>query len=113
MLNNQAIQAKIRHFGKLCGLGMDAAICERCGFNNRAVLGKIGLLKTSPQLDTLHKFAKGLGVCIEDLIYDRSDADMTLGRLLSDLSEYEKMEVVAYIRLMNREKNSFVQPKAA
>ena len=64
MLSNKEIVERIRHLGKKVGLTSDFAICRQCQFENRAVLGKIDTLKTAPRLDTLEKFANGLGVAI-------------------------------------------------
>ena len=105
MLNNKQIQERIRFYGKKLGLDSDLAICDRCKFENRAVLGKFESLKTAPRLDTISKFADGLGVQIEDLIYNRTDADREIANLLSTMTEYEKTEVVVYIRMMLKEKN--------
>lgn len=112
MLDNKQIQERIRLFAKRIGLNTDLAICERCQFNNRAVLGQFDRLKNTPRLDTMAKFAKGLGVCIEDLIYDRSDADREISRLIVDLSDYEKTEVVVYIKMMLKEKNKEIRKAA-
>lgn len=105
MLNNKQIQERIRYFGKNIGLGSDSAICERCKFENRAVLGQFDRLKNTPRLDTIAKFADGLGVDIIDLIINRTDADREIANLLSTMTEYEKTEVVVYIRMMLKEKN--------
>lgn len=113
MLDNKQIQAKIRNTAKHVGLESDLAICQRCGFENRSVLGKFGNLKTAPRLDTLDKFARGLGVRVEDLIYNRSDADMEMSRYWDELSEYEKMETVVWIKMQLREKNKKKQSVAA
>lgn len=112
MLNNTQILDKVRQFGRLAGLDTDAAICEHCGFNNRAVLGKIGIVKTTPQLGTLAKFAQGLGVEIEDLIYNRTEADTEMSRIWRNLSEYEKTEVVVYIKMQQKEKNENIKKTA-
>lgn len=105
MLNNKQIQERIRYFGKNIGLKSDSAICERCKFENRAVLGQFDRLKNMPRLDTIARFADGLGVDIVDLIIDRTDADREITRLLSTMTEYEKTEVVVYIKMMQKEKN--------
>ncbi len=112
MLDNKAIEEKIRALGKKAGLHTDMAICEKCNFSTRTQLGKMGQLKTAPQLDTLEKFAKGLGVQIEDLIYDRTDADIELSKILPQLSEYEKTEVVVYAKMIIKEKNAKTQKAA-
>ena len=112
MLDNKAIENKIRALGKKTGLNTDMAICEKCNFSTRTQLGKMGQLKTAPQLDTLAKFAKGLGVQIEDLIYDRTDADIELSQLLAGLSEFEKTEVIVYIRMRRKEKNKEISKAA-
>ena len=113
MLNNKQIQERIRFFAKQAGLDSDLAICEKCKFENRAVLGKFETLKTAPRLDTLAKFADGLNVSIEDLIHNRTDADREISRLLSTMTEYEKTEVVVYIKLMQKEKNQEQQRMVA
>ena len=105
MLSNKEIVERIRHLGKKVGLTSDFAICRQCQFENRAVLGKIDTLKTAPRLDTLEKFASGLGVAIEDLVYSRTEADMELSRTVSQLTEYEKTEVVVYAKMIIKEKN--------
>lgn len=112
MLNNKQIQSRIRCFAKKNGLDSDAAICKKCELENRAILGQFDRLKNMPRLDTLSKFAKGLGVQIEDLIYDRTDADMELSQLLANLSEFEKTEVIVYIRMMRKEKNKEISKAA-
>ena len=105
MLNNKQIQERIRYFGEKAGYKSDNAICKRCNFNDATMIGKIDKLKTAPQLDTLDKFAKGLGIDIVDLIINRSDADIELSKLIKTLTEYEKTEVVVYIKMMQKEKN--------
>lgn len=105
MLNNKQIQERIRYFGNAAGFKSDNAICKQCRFNDATMIGKIDKLKTAPQLDTLDKFAKGLGISIIDLIVGRSDADREIANLLSTMTEYEKTEVVVYIRMMLKEKN--------
>ncbi len=112
MLDNKQIVEKIRKFGTAVGLLSDTAICKQCNISNRMVFNGIMNAKNTPQLGTLAKFAKGLGVQIEDLIYDRSDADREISRLIVDLSDYEKTEVVVYIKMMLKEKNKEI-PKAA
>jgi len=112
MLNNKQIVEKIRTFGKKTGLNTDMAICEKCDFTNRAQIRNMLSIKTAPQLDTLNKFARGLGVEIEDLIYDRTDADIELSQLLAGLSEFEKTEVIVYIRMMRKEKNKEISKAA-
>lgn len=112
MLSNKQIQEKIRYFGAKAGLKSDNAICKHCEFNDATMIGKIDKLKTAPQLDTLNKFARGLGVEIEDLIHSRTDADLELSRLLAGLSEYEKTEVIVYIRMMRKEKNKEISKAA-
>ena len=105
MLNNENIVKNIREFGKRAGLNSDAAICKQCKITNRMVFDGITKAKTTPQLGTIAKFATGLGVQIEDLIYNRTDADREIANLLSTMTEYEKTEVVVYIRMMLKEKN--------
>lgn len=105
MVNNENIVKKIREFGSNAGLKTDMAICKKCKFSNRTQLGKMATLKTAPQLDTIAKFAEGLGIQIEDLIYDRTDADRELSKWVAKLTEYEKTEVVVYIKMMLKEKN--------
>lgn len=112
MLSNEKIQQKIRKFANDIGLTSDLAICERCNFENRSVLGKFDKLKNTPRLDTLDKFARGLGVRIEDLIYDRTDADMEMARIWDDLTEYEKTETIVWVKVQQRKKNK-QQSKAA
>ena len=113
MLSNRDIQKKIRDLADKKGLKSDLAICERCCFDNRSVLGKFDKLKSTPRLDTLDKFARGLGVRIEDLIYDRTDADMEMARIWDDLTEYEKMETIVWVKVQQREKNKQKQSTAA
>ena len=113
MLNNEHIVNRIRLFAKNDGLSTDSEICRRCGFTNRAQINQMLKLKTAPQLDTLDKFARGLGVRVEDLIYNRSDADMEMSRYWDELSEYEKMETVVWIKMQLREKNKKKQSAAA
>lgn len=105
MLNNVQIVEKVRHLGQLMGLRSDAAICEKCNFSNRTQLGKMSNLKTAPQLDTLAKFADGLGVSVEDLIYNRTDADVELGKIIKGLTEYEKTELIVYAKTQILKKN--------
>lgn len=105
MLANDKIQKKIREYANKIGLTSDLAICEKCCFDNRSVLGKFDKLKSAPRLDTLDKFARGLGVRIEDLIYDRTDADMEMARIWDNLTEYEKTETIVWIKFQQREKN--------
>jgi transcriptional regulator with XRE-family HTH domain len=101
ILKNEQIQARIRHFGKLQGLSSDAAICERSGFGNRSTLGKIDKLKSAPQVDTLYKFATGLGVRIEDLIYNKpAQANHELQRLYTELTEAEQTDIKDMMRGM-------------
>lgn len=105
MLNNQAIVNRIRGIGHNIGLGSDAAICKACDFSTRSQLARMTKLKTAPQLDTLAKFAKGLKCTIEDIVYDRSEADINLSRLIGSLTEYEKTKVVVYVEMLIAEKN--------
>ena len=113
MLSNKDIQKKIRNLADKKGLKSDLAICEQCRFDNRSVLGKFDKLKNTPRLDTLDKFAQGLGCRIEDLIYDRTDADMEMSRIWDELSEYEKTETIIWIKWQQREKNKQKQSVAA
>ena len=53
----------------------------------------------------MDKFARGLGVHIEDLVYSRTDADLQMAKLWPDLTEYEKTEAVVYVKMMLKEKN--------
>ena len=113
MLNNTNIVKNIREFGKRAGLMSDAAICKQCKISNRMVFDGIVKAKTTPQLGTIAKFADGLNVQIEDLIYNRTDADREIARLLSTMTEYEKTEVVVYIKMMQKEKNQEQQRMVA
>jgi len=113
MLNNEQIQQRIKMFGVRQGLNSDNAICRQCKFNDATMLGRLAKLKTAPQLDTLDKFARGLGVRVEDLIYNRSDADMEMSRYWDELSEYEKIETVVWVKMQLREKNKKKQSVAA
>lgn len=112
MLNNKQIVERIRKFGQMAGLNNDTAVLDKCDFDNRAQLNNMLKIKTAPQLDTLNKFARGLGVQIEDLIYDRTDADMEMARLWIKLTEYEKMETIVYIKMTQREKNTELKQAA-
>lgn len=105
MISNELIVQRIRILSQRLGITTDSEICRRCKFTNRGVLDNILRIKTAPQLDTLEKFAAGLNVQIEDLIYNRTDADMELSRIWDELSEYEKTEVNVYIKMLLREKN--------
>ncbi len=100
MIDNKFIQARIREIGRRVGLGSDNAICRRCGFNDATMIGKIGQLKTSPQLDTLQKFANGLGCTIEDLIYNRSDVDVDLSAQIAQMTEYQKLQMVVFAKML-------------
>lgn len=113
MLNNEQIVNRIRQIATKTGNISDSEICRKCNFSNRGVLGNILKIKTAPQLDTLDKFARGLGVRIEDLIYNRTDADMEMSRYWDELSEYEKMETVVWVKMQLREKNKKKQSAAA
>jgi ribosomal protein L37E len=97
VLENKDIQERIRRFGEIAGFNSDAIICEKCGFGNRSVLGKIGDLKTAPQLDTLDKFAKGLHVAIEDLIYQRTESQRRLQELTDKMTDDERNQVIGII----------------
>ena len=112
MLSNKQIQDRIRSLAGKIGLDSDSAICKRCKFENRSVLGQFDRLENTPRLDTLDKFANGLGVGVQDLIYNRTDADMEMSRIWNDLSEYQKMEAIVYVKMQIREKNK-PQSKAA
>lgn len=112
MIKNEQIVNRIRQIAGKTGSVSDSEICRLCKFSNRGVLGNILKIKTAPQLDTLDKFARGLNVRIEDLIYDRTDADMEMSRIWNDLSEYQKMEAIVYVKMQIREKNK-PQSKAA
>ena len=105
MISNEFIVQRIRILSKRLGITTDSEICRRCEFTNRTQIGNMLKIKTAPQLDTLEKFAKGLNVRIEDLIYNHSDADMALPQVWNELTEYEKTEVIVYIRMLLREKN--------
>ena len=105
MLNNKEIVEKIREVAKQMGLMSDAAIFKKCGISNRMVFHGILNSKTSPQLRTLDKIARGLGVNIEDLVYSRTDADLQMAKLWPELTEYEKTEAVVYVKMMLKEKN--------
>lgn len=111
MLNNAQIVDKIRCFAQKQSITSDSEICRQCGFIGRGQVRNILNTKTAPQLDTINKFAQGLGVRIEDLIYDRTDADMEMARIWDDLTEYEKTETIVYIKMQQREKKQ--QSKAA
>lgn len=113
MLNNEQIVNRIRKIATQNGQLSDAEICRRCKINNRSQLGHMTKVKTAPQLDTLDKFARGLGVRIEDLIYNRTDVDIEMSRYWDELSEYEKMETVVWIKMQLREKNKKKQSAAA
>lgn len=113
MLSNARIQQRIKMFGAKIGLVSDNSICKRCKFNDATMIGRLAKLKTAPQLDTLDKFARGLGVRIEDLIYDRTDADMEMARIWDELSEYEKTETIVWVKVQQREKNKQKQSVAA
>lgn len=112
MLNNNTIVERVRKFGRAVGACSDAAICEKCAIGNRMALKNVQRAKTSPQVGTLDKFARGLGVRIEDLIYNTTDADMEMSRIWHDLSEYEKTEVVVYIKMQQKEKNKNIKKAA-
>lgn len=112
MISNEFIVQRIRILSQRLGISTDSEICRRCNFSNRGVLNNILRLKTAPQLDTLEKFAKGLDVRIEDIIYNRTDADIAMSRSWDELTEYEKTEVNVYIKMLLREKNK-EQPKVA
>lgn len=112
MLSNKQIQDRIRSLAGKIGLDSDSAICKQCKFENRSVLGQFDRLKNTPRLDTLDKFAAGLGVGVEDLIYDRTDADMEMSQIWGKLSEYDKMETIVWIKMQLREKKQR-QSKAA
>lgn len=105
MLDNKVIVERVRKFGQLAGVRSDAAICEKCGIGNRMALKNVQMAKTSPQVGTLNKFARGLGVRIEDLIYNTTDVDREMARVWTELSEYEKTETVVYAKMMIKEKN--------
>ncbi len=113
MLNNEKIIARIRAFGRRAGLNSDNSICDKCKIPNRMIMYGIKNAKTAPRIDTLQKFACGLGVSVEDLIYDRTDADVNLSRLINQLSEYEKTKVAVYIEMLVAEKNKQGQKKVA
>ncbi len=106
MISNAQIVNRIRTIAQKLSIQSDSEICRRCGFEGRSQIRNILIAKTAPQLDTLGKFARGLGVQIEDLIYDRTDADMEMSRLWAGLSEYEKMEAIVYVKMNQREKNT-------
>ena len=112
MVSNKLIVSRIRILAKQAGITSDSEVCRRCGFDGRGQIRNMLNAKTAPQLDTLDKFANGLNVRIEDLIYDRTDADMEMSRIWNDLSEYQKMEAIVYVKMQIREKNK-PQSKAA
>jgi len=112
MLNNEQIVNRIREIANKAGTISDSEICRRCKFTNRGVINNILKIKTAPQLDTLDKFAAGLGVGVEDLIYDRTDADMEMSQIWGKLSEYDKIETIVWIKMQLREKKQR-QSKAA
>ena len=62
--------------------------------------------KTAPRLSTLEQFAYGLGVEIDDLVRDTTDADREIRKKLSNLTEYEKAKVSVYIDMILAEKNT-------
>ena len=106
MLNNVQIVNRIKMFGEKIGLHTDAALCNKCGFTNRMVINNLQSVKTTPQLGTLAKFADGLGVSVEDLIYNRTDADVELGKIIKGLTEYEKTELIVYAKTQILKKNN-------
>lgn len=112
MLDNKSIVARVRKFGHNIGACSDAAICEKCKIGNRMALKNVSSAKTSPQIGTLDKFARGLGVRIEDLIYDTTDADREMAGVWANLSEYEKTETVVYAKMMIKEKNENIKKAA-
>ena len=113
MLNNAQIVDKIRCFAKKQSITSDSEICRQCGFIGRGQIRNILNTKTKPQLDTMDKFARGLGVRIEDLIYDRTDADMEMARIWENLTEYEKTETIVWVKVQQREKNKQKQSAVA
>lgn len=112
MVNNNQIVSRIRTIAKKLSVSTDSEICRRCGFEGRGQIRNMLNAKTAPQLDTLYKFAAGLGVRIEDLIYDRTDADMEMARLWDKMSEYEKTETIVFIKMQQREKNTEIKRAA-
>lgn len=100
MVDNKFIQRRIREMGRRAGMCSDNAICRACGFNDATMIGKIGQLKTSPQLDTLEKFAAGLGCTIEDLIYQRGDVDVDLAAQIAQMTEYQKLQMVVFAKML-------------
>lgn len=112
MLSNKDIQARIRTIGKKSGFASDRAISRQCGFNDATLIGKMDTVKNTPQIGTLDKFARGLGVRIEDLIYDTTDADREMAGVWANLSEYEKTEIVVYAKMMIKEKNENIKKAA-
>ncbi len=100
MIDNKFIQRRIRELGRRAGYASDNAICKRCGFNDATMIGKIGQLKTSPQLDTLERFARGLGCAIEDLIYKRGDVDIDLAAQIAQMTEYQKLQMVVFAKML-------------
>lgn len=112
MIDNKFIVSRIRILAERAGMKNDSEICRRCGFDGRGQIRNILKIKTAPQLDTLEKFAKGLDVRIEDIIYNRTDADIAMSRSWDELTEYEKTEVNVYIKMLLREKNEKQQKVA-
>ncbi len=100
ILSNKKIQMRIREIGRKSGLRSDNAICRKCGFNDATMIGKIGKLKTSPQLDTLDKFARGLNCTVVDLIYNRGEVDMDLSLQISQMTEYQKLQMVVFAKML-------------
>lgn len=112
IMTNKQIANRIRLIGNKNGLVNDTQITKKAGYYADTIKN-IEQVKTSPRLDTLSKFADALGVGIEDLIYDRTDADIELSKILRNLSEYEKTELVVYARMLLREKNENSEQKRA
>lgn len=100
MIDNKFIQMRIREIGRKSGLISDNAICHKCGFNDATIIGKIGKLKTAPQLDTLCRFADGLGCDISDLTCMRSETDTDLMRQISQMNEYQKLQMVVFAKML-------------
>jgi len=98
MLSNPGIVERIRNIARGKGIKSDAEIA-RATNTQRALFQDMPRLKTAPRLDTIAKISKGLGVRIEDLIYETPAADSEFTALYGQINKAQRVEILDRMRI--------------
>jgi transcriptional regulator with XRE-family HTH domain len=99
MLSNRQIVERIRSIAQRKGLKKDAEIA-RASKTTRAMLIDIPKLKTAPRLDTICKFADGLGVSITEIIYNNPGQESELLSLFARITNAQQTEILDRLKIM-------------